>query len=186
VLNSEQAGTDKIANNKELQDIVSALGCGIGEGFDVTRLRYGRVFLLMDADSDGHHIATLLLTFFYRHLRGLIEQGHVFIAQPPLYRVELGKQIFWALDEKDRDRLVAEHQKGNTKPVITRFKGLGEMSADDLKRTTLDPKKRSALRVDISDPLETDKVMSELLGKDVGARFRFIMERSSEVREVDV
>ncbi len=186
VLNSEQAGTDKIASNKELQDIVSALGCGIGDGFDVTRLRYGRVFLLMDADSDGHHIATLLLTFFYRHLRGLIEAGHVFIAQPPLYRVELGKQVFWALDEKDRDRLVAEHQKGNTKAVITRFKGLGEMSADDLKRTTLDPKKRSVLRVEISDKLETDRVMAELMGKDVGARFRFIMERSSEVREIDV
>ena len=186
VLNSEQAGADKVANNKELQDIVSALGCGIGADFDATRLRYGRIFLLMDADSDGHHIATLLLTFFYRHLRGLIEQGHIFIAQPPLYKVELGKQVFWALDEKDRDRILAEHQKGNAKANIMRFKGLGEMTADELKSTTLDPKRRNVLRVDISDPLETDKVINDLLGKDVGARFRFIMDRAADVQEVDV
>ncbi len=96
----------------------------------------------MDADSDGHHIATLLLTFFYRHLRPLIEQGHVYLAQPPLYRVDIGKETYWALDEADRDRIIREKAKGNAKPNVMRFKGLGEMTADELKKTTLDPKKR--------------------------------------------
>jgi len=186
VLNSEQAGSEKVASNKELSDIVSALGCGLGADLDLSRLRYGRVFLLMDADSDGHHIATLLLTFFYRHLRKLVEGGHVFIAQPPLYKIELGKQVFWALDEADRDRLLALHAKGNVKPNIMRFKGLGEMTADELKSTTLDPKRRAVLRVQISDPLETDRVINELLGKDVSARFRFIMERAGDVKDLDV
>jgi DNA gyrase subunit B/topoisomerase-4 subunit B len=188
VLNAEQASTDKVAQNKELQDIVSALGCGIGPAFDASKLRYGRIFLLMDADSDGHHIATLLLTFFYRHLRDLIRAGAVHIAQPPLYRIDVGKETYWALDEADRDRILAERVKGNAKPQIMRFKGLGEMTADELKSTTLDPKKRISLRV-IVEPeseLETDRVINDLLGKDVSARFRFIMERAGEVQELDV
>ncbi len=148
MLNAEQASTDKVAGNKELQDIVSALGCGIGADFDLSKLRYGKIFLLMDADCDGHHISTLLLTFFYRHLRPLIEQGHVFIAQPPLYRIDIGKETYWALDEADRDRILKEHVKGNAKPNIMRFKGLGEMNADELKETTLDPKHRARAQGD--------------------------------------
>ena len=186
VLNAEQASLDKVTGNKELQDIVSALGCGIGADFDLTKLRYGRVFLLMDADSDGHHIATLLLTFFYRQLPGLIRSGAVFIAQPPLYKISIGKETYWALDEPDRDRLIAQNQKGNAKVEITRFKGLGEMPADDLKKTTLDPKRRRSLRVTIDNELETDKVINDLLGKDVSARFKFIMERAGEVKNLDV
>lgn len=186
VLNAEQASTDKVAGNKELQDIVSALGCGIGSDFDISKLRYGRVFLMMDADSDGHHIATLLLTFFFRHLRPLIESGAVHIAQPPLYKVEIGKETYWALDEADRDRIIREKTKGNAKPNIMRFKGLGEMTADELKTTTLDPKNRKSLRVTIDNPLETDRVINDLLGKDVSARFKFIMERAGEVQELDV
>jgi DNA gyrase subunit B/topoisomerase-4 subunit B len=188
VLNAEQASTDKVAQNKELQDIVSALGCGIGAGFDVSKLRYGRIFLLMDADSDGHHIATLLLTFFYRHLRELIKAGAVHIAQPPLYRIDVGKETYWALDEPDRDRILKERVKGNAKPQIMRFKGLGEMTADELKSTTLDPKKRISLRVTVTPETEreTDQVINDLLGKDVSARFKFIMERAGEVQELDV
>ncbi|HYX90864.1 MAG TPA: DNA topoisomerase IV subunit B [Myxococcaceae bacterium] len=188
VLNAEQASTEKVVGNKELTDIVSALGCGIGNEVELAKLRYGKVFLLMDADSDGHHIATLLLTFFYRHLRPLIENGAVFIAQPPLYRIDIGKETYWALDDPDRDRILKEKVKGNAKPNIMRFKGLGEMSAEDLKGTTLDPKARKALRVVIDDPLETDKTINELLGRDVSARFRFIMERAAEVegQELDV
>ncbi|MFL5347241.1 MAG: type IIA DNA topoisomerase subunit B [Hyalangium sp.] len=186
VLNAEQASTDKVAGNKELQDIVSALGCGIGSDFDISKLRYGRVFLMMDADSDGHHIATLLLTFFYRHLRPLIESGAVYIAQPPLYKVELGKETYWALDEADRDRIIKEKTKGNAKPNIMRFKGLGEMTADELKTTTLDPKNRKSLRVTIDNALETDRVINDLLGKDVSARFKFIMDRAGDVQELDV
>lgn len=186
VLNAEQASTDKVATNKELQDIVSALGCGIGSDFDITKLRYGRVFLLMDADSDGHHIATLLLTFFYRHLRPLIEAGAVHIAQPPLYRVDIGKETYWALDEPDRDRIIREKAKGNAKPNIMRFKGLGEMTAEELKTTTLDAKNRISLRVTIDNALETDRIINDLMGKDVSARYKFITEQAGEVQELDV
>jgi len=188
VLNAEQASLDKVASNKELQDIVTALGCGIGPELNMAKLRYGRVFLLMDADSDGHHIATLLLTFFYRHLRPLIAGGVVHLAQPPLYRIDIGKETYWALDEADRDRILKEKAKGNAKPSIMRFKGLGEMKAAELKATTLDPKQRVSLRVAIANELETDRVINELLGRDVSARFKFIMERAGEVagEELDV
>ena len=188
VLNAEQASTEKIGQNKELQDIVSALGCGIGEDFKAANLRYGKIFLLMDADSDGHHISTLLLTFFYRHMRELIRNGSVFIAQPPLYKIEVGKDTYWALDDADRARILKEHAKGNAKPNIMRFKGLGEMTADELKSTTLDPKRRLALRVTIPEEaaLDTERTINDLLGKDVSARFKFIMERAGEVKELDV
>jgi DNA gyrase subunit B len=184
VLNAEQATTSKVLGNKELQDIVSALGCGFGADFDESKLRYGKVFLLMDADSDGQHIATLLLTFFYRHLQGLIRGGHVYLAQPPLYRVDAGKETYWALDEAERDRIIASLPKG-TKADISRFKGLGEMPAEDLKATTLDVRRRRPLRVVIGDPLEADRVVNELMGKDAQARFRFITERATYA-EIDV
>ncbi len=177
VLNAERANLTTVTGNKELTDIVSALGCGMGKDFDVSRLRYGKIFLLMDADSDGHHIATLLLTFFYRLLPGLIRGGHVYIAQPPLYRVAAGKESHWALDDADRDRIVASLPK-NVKHTIQRFKGLGEMNADQLKETTLDPKKRRALRVVIEQEIETDRILNELMGKDASMRFRFIMDNA--------
>ncbi|MGZ3456904.1 MAG: DNA gyrase/topoisomerase IV subunit B [Archangium sp.] len=186
VLNAEQASTDKVVGNKELTDIVSALGCGIGGDFDITKLRYGRIFLMMDADSDGNHIATLLLTFFYRHLRPLIEQGHVYLAQPPLFRVDIGRETYWALDEVDRDRIIREKAKGNAKPNVMRFKGLGEMTPDELKETTLDPKNRQSLQVTIDNPLLTDQVINDLMGRDVSARFKLIMESANEVEELDV
>jgi DNA gyrase subunit B/topoisomerase-4 subunit B len=185
VLNAEQASTSKVLNNKELQDIVSALGCGFGEEFDITKLRYGRIFLLMDADSDGHHIATLLLTFFFRHMPKLIEGGHVFLASPPLFRIDVGKETHWAIDELDRERIL-KSLKPNAKPSIQRFKGLGEMNPDTLWETTLDPKNRTALRVRVYDQLETDKILNELMGKDASARFRFIMDRAADVDELDV
>ena len=188
VLNAEQASVEKVGQNKELQDIVSALGCGIGADFKPANLRYGKIFLLMDADSDGHHISTLLLTFFYRHMRDLIRNGCVFLAQPPLYKIEIGKDTYWALDDADRARILKEHAKGNAKPSIMRFKGLGEMTAEELKSTTLDPRRRLALRVTIpeSAALDTERTINDLLGKDVSARFRFIMERAGEVKELDV
>ncbi len=188
VLNAEQASTEKVGQNKELQDIVSALGCGIGEDFKAANLRYGKIFLLMDADSDGHHISTLLLTFFYRHMRDLIRNGSVFIAQPPLYKIEIGKDTYWALDDADRARILKEHGKGNAKPNIMRFKGLGEMTAEELKSTTLDPRRRLSLRVTIPEEaaLDTERTINDLLGKDVSARFKFIMERAGEVKDLDV
>jgi DNA gyrase/topoisomerase IV subunit B len=151
----------------------------VGADLKVDRLRYHKIILLMDADSDGHHIATLLLTFFYRHLRPLIEQGYVYLAQPPLFRIDHGKETHWALDEADRDRIIAALPK-NARPEIMRFKGLGEMQPDELKRTTLDPATRRFLRVTVVDGPETDRVLGELMGKDVEARFKFIMERSSQ------
>jgi DNA gyrase subunit B len=186
VLNTEGLATGKVLENKELADLVTALGCGVGTGFDLTRLRYHRIVLLADADSDGHHITTLLLTFLYRHLPDLIKNGRVFIAMPPLYRVDIGQQTYWAADDADRDRILKEHVKGNAKPEITRFKGLGEMMPKVLWETTLSPKTRRLLRVGIADALETDRVVAELMGKDPSARFRFIMDRADEAQDLDV
>lgn len=187
VLNTEQATVAKVMANKELQDLVSALGCGVGKNFDGKKLRYGRIFLLMDADSDGQHIATLLLTFFYRHLPGLLRGGHVYLSQPPLYRVDAGQQTHWALDDEERDRILGG-LPGNVKPQISRFKGLGEMPASDLKATTLDPTRRRALRVVIDGEVETDRVLNQLMGKDPAARYRFIMDHAprAQSEELDV
>jgi DNA gyrase subunit B/topoisomerase-4 subunit B len=186
VLNTESASLAKVLENKELSDLVTALGCGLGKNFDITRLRYGRVIILADADSDGHHIATLLLTFVYRHMPGLITSGRVFLAQPPLYRIDVGKETYWALDDAHRDRLLKLHGNGRGTPEITRFKGLGEMMPKVLWETTLNPRTRRLLRVDISDQIVTDRVINELMGKDPSARFRFIMERAEEAEELDV
>ncbi|HET8933393.1 MAG TPA: DNA topoisomerase IV subunit B [Polyangiales bacterium] len=185
VLNTERASAEAVLNNKELQNIVSGLGCGVAKEFDVTKLRYGKVFLLMDADTDGHHITTLLLTFFYRHLPGLLRNGHVYLAQPPLYRIDAGKQTYWALDDAEKEKVLAELPR-NVKPDISRFKGLGEMSPDELKETTLDPKRRRALRVVIDNELDADRVMNELMGKDPSTRYSFIMERAKEADADDL
>ncbi len=186
VLNTEQASMKKVLENKELSDIITALGCGIGTDFDLKKLRYGKVILLMDADSDGHHISTLLLTFLYRHMPELVHAGRVFIAQPPLYRVDIGKETYWASDDADRNKLIEKYRKGNTKVEITRFKGLGEMMPKTLWQTTLDPKTRRLLRVDVTDGLASDRIINDLMGKDAGARFTFIMERAEEADDLDV
>jgi DNA gyrase subunit B/topoisomerase-4 subunit B len=188
VLNAEQANNQKLLANKELQDIVSALGCGMGESIELGKLRYGKIFLLMDADADGHHIATLLLTFFFRYMKPLIDQGHLYLAQPPLYRIDIGKQTLWALDDQHKDKLIKAHAKGNARPSITRFKGLGEMNPDTLKMTTLDPRTRQPLRVTVKDgdQLRTDQMISDLMGKDVAARFKMITENAADIGELDV
>jgi DNA gyrase subunit B/topoisomerase-4 subunit B len=188
ILNTEQASGQKLLANKELQDIVSALGCGMAESIDLGKLRYGKLFLLMDADADGHHISTLLLTFLFRYMRPLIDHGHVYLAQPPLYRIDIGKQTFWALDDLHKERLLKANAKGNSRPNITRFKGLGEMNAETLKMTTLDPKTRQPLRVTVKDgeQLLTDQVISDLMGKDVAARFKMITENAAEIGDLDV
>jgi DNA gyrase subunit B/topoisomerase-4 subunit B len=186
VLNTESASLAKVLENKELSDLVTALGCGLGKNFDLSRLRYGKVIILADADSDGHHIATLLLTFVYRHLPQLISNGKVFLAQPPLYRIDIGKETFWALDETQKADILRKHAKGRANPEITRFKGLGEMMPKVLWETTLNPRTRRLLRVHVTDLLVTDRVINELMGKDASARFRFIMERAEEARELDL
>jgi DNA gyrase subunit B/topoisomerase-4 subunit B len=185
VLNAENASTAKVMENKELSDLVTALGCGIGKGFELKKLRYGRVIILADADSDGHHIATLLMTFIYRHMPQLIREGKIFLAQPPLYRIDIGKETHWALDEKHKADIL-KRATGRGKPDITRFKGLGEMMPKVLWETTLNPKTRRLLRVEIVDQIVTDRVINELMGKDPSARFRFIMDRAEEAEELDV
>jgi DNA gyrase subunit B/topoisomerase-4 subunit B len=186
VMNTEGLTLAKVLENKELADLVVALGCGLGKSFDLGRLRYGKVVILADADSDGHHIATLLLTFVYRHLPQLIAAGKVFLAQPPLYRIDIGKETHWALDDAHRDRILKLHGNGRGNPEITRFKGLGEMMPKVLWETTLNPKTRRLLRVEVSDQIVTDRIINELMGKDASARFRFIMERAEEAQELDV
>ncbi|HEY6362482.1 MAG TPA: DNA topoisomerase IV subunit B [Vicinamibacterales bacterium] len=186
VMNTEGMVLARVLENKELADLVTALGCGLGKSFDLAKLRYGKVIILADADSDGHHIATLLLTFIYRHLPQLIASGKVFLAQPPLYRIDVGKETFWALDDAHRDRLLKLHGNGRSAPEITRFKGLGEMMPKVLWETTLNPRTRRLLRVDIADQIVTDRVINELMGKDASARFRFIMDRAEEAQELDV
>jgi DNA gyrase subunit B len=186
VMNTEGMTLAKVLENKELADLVTALGCGVGKGFDLARLRYGRIVILADADSDGHHIATLLLTFFYRHMPQLISNGSVFLAQPPLYRIDIAKETHWALDDGHRDRILKQYGNGRSNPEITRFKGLGEMMPKVLWETTLNPKTRRLLRVEVSDQIVTDRVINELMGKDASARFRFIMERAEDAEELDV
>jgi len=186
VMNTEGMTLAKVLENKELADLVTALGCGMGKSFDLARLRYGRVIILADADSDGHHIATLLLTFLYRHLPQLISNGKVFLAQPPLYRIDIGKDTYWALDDAHRDRLLKQYTNGRGSPEITRFKGLGEMMPKVLWETTLNPRTRRLLRVEIADQIVTDRVINELMGKDASARFRFIMDRAEEAQELDL
>ena len=186
ILNVASASSEKLRANQELQDLVLALGCGRGERYDDAKLRYERVIIMTDADVDGAHIATLLMTFFYREMPALIENGHLFLAQPPLYRIDIGKETFWALDDAHRDRLLKQHGNGRAHAEITRFKGLGEMMPKVLWETTLNPRTRRLLRVDIADQIQTDRVINELMGKDASARFRFIMDRADQAEELDV
>jgi DNA gyrase subunit B/topoisomerase-4 subunit B len=185
VLNTESASLAKVLENKELSDLVTALGCGLGKTFDLSKLRYGKIIILADADSDGNHIATLLLTFIYRHLPQLIASGKVFLAQPPLYRIDIGKDTYWALDDSQKNAILKQ-RNGKGTPEITRFKGLGEMMPKVLWETTLNPRTRRLLRVEVTDQIVTDRVINELMGKDASARFRFIMERADEAEELDV
>ena len=177
----------KILDNKELSDIVNALGCGIGKDFNIEHLRYNKVILLMDADQDGHHIATLLLTFFYRYMPALIEKGHVFLGQPPLYRIDVGKTTHWVSDEKAKSKILKKLPP-RSKPIISRFKGLGEMMPKTLYKTTLDPKKRKLLQVQIPEGMSvhTDSIIGELMGKDSHSRYLAIVEWMNVVDFVDV
>lgn len=185
VLNTESLSLSKVLTNQELKDLVETLGTGIGPNFDAHRLRYGRVILLMDADSDGYHISTLLLTFFFRHMRELITLGRVYLAQPPLYKIEVGKKRYYAQDDAAKEELLASIP-ANGRVDIQRFKGLGEMNAVQLRETTLDPKTRTLLRVDIDSVVDADATFSQLLGKDASERYRVIMEEAAEVEDIDV
>jgi DNA gyrase/topoisomerase IV subunit B len=187
VLNSEGMATLKALANRELSDLVSAIGTGAGDKFDISGLRYGKIILLMDADADGYHISTLLLAFFFRHMTELIRKGHVYIAEPPLYRIDVGKEKFWARDDAHKEEIVAG-LRANARYEVQRFKGLGEMNAKELAETTLDPRHRTLLKVQIDSNLDADKTFVDLLGKDPGQRYRFVMDKAAlvEVEELDV
>ena len=187
ILNSEGLNLKRVLANSELSDLVSAIGTGIGDKFNISGLRYGKIILLMDADADGHHISTLLLDFFFRHMPELIRKGHVYLAQPPLYRIDVGKETHWAKDDAHREEILAG-LRANAKYEITRFKGLGEMNPGVLNETTLSRKSRTLLKVDIESNPEADKIFEQLLGKDPSSRYRFIMEEAPQAvaEELDV
>ncbi len=185
VLNTEELTLAKVVDNKELADLIKVLGCSIGKDFDLNKLRYHKIILLMDADIDGYHISTLLLTFFFRHMPELIRQGHIYIAQPPLYRIELGKDIRWASTDEEKDRIISE-ARANAKPMISRFKGLGEMFPQQLKDTTLNRATRHLLKVELHDELNTDRTFRDLMGKHTEARYEFLMANAGSVENLDV
>jgi topoisomerase-4 subunit B len=187
ILNVASASTEKLRQNQELKDLIEALGCGVGDRFDRARLRYGRIIIMTDADVDGAHIASLLITFFYRELPDLIRHGHVFLAQPPLYRLTQGAKSVYAMDDADRDRKLKLFKAGS-KVEISRFKGLGEMPPVALRETTMDPHKRTLLRVLVrpEDRTQTSELVESLMGRRPELRFQFIQERARTVAEVDV
>ena len=171
----EKTRYDKALGNAEIRAMITAFGTGIGEEFDLSRLRYDKIIIMTDADVDGSHIRTLLLTFLYRFLRPIIEQGHVYIAQPPLYKLAKGKNVQYAYTEADRARIVAEMGDGID---TQRYKGLGEMDASQLKETTMDPEHRTLLQVSLDDAIEADEVFTILMGEEVDPRRVFIEENS--------
>lgn len=185
VLNAEGIPTQKVLENKELNDLVSAIGTGVGDKFDLSRLRYGKIILLMDADQDGHHISTLMLTFLFRHMPELIRKGRVYLAQPPLYRIKVGKESYWARDEEHKEQIL-RGLRSNAKYDIQRFKGLGEMSPSILGETTLNPKNRTLLQVEIDSDLQADQTFVTLMGKDPSLRYDFIMATAAMADELDV
>ncbi|HIF00947.1 MAG TPA: type IIA DNA topoisomerase subunit B [Planctomycetes bacterium] len=184
ILNTESLPLSRILKNQEINDLVETLGTGIGPNFDIHRLRYGRIILLMDADSDGYHISTLLLTFFFRHMTELIRQGNLFIAQPPLFRIEVGKTTHYAQTDAEKEEILAA-LPDNRNPTVLRFKGLGEMNAAQLRDTTLNPQARVLLRIDIESQLEADQTFHQLLGKEASERYKVIMEEASFADDVD-
>ena len=187
ILNVASATADKLRQNQELKDLIEALGCGVGDRFDRARLRYGRIIIMTDADVDGAHIASLLMTFFYRELPELVRHGHVHLAQPPLYRLIQGAKSAYAMDDADRDRKMALFKSG-AKVEVSRFKGLGEMPAQALRETTMDPHRRTLLRV-VAIPAErarTNELVESLMGRRPELRFQFIQDRARTVDEIDV
>lgn len=188
ILNVEKAKINKILENKEIQAMITALGTGVGHGdeaFEVEKLRYHKIIIMTDADVDGSHIRTLLLTFFYRYMRPLIDNGHMYIATPPLYRITVGKSIEYAWDEATRDKMVKELKKGRRKFDISRYKGLGEMNPSQLWETTMDPETRTLQLVTVESAASADRMFSTLMGDDVAPRREFI-ERNAKYAKIDI
>lgn len=185
VLNTEKAYLDKILNFNEIKDLVVALGMGIGDEIDYKKLRYHKVFIMTDADVDGEHIATLLLTFFFRHMRPLIDNGHLYLAQPPLYRISIGGKKWYVYTQEEREEIVKENVKGEQKPIIQRFKGLGEMNPDQLYNTTMNPEFRVLKQITVDDAEAADQIFSVLMGDQVPPRRKFI-QTHAQYADLDI
>jgi DNA gyrase subunit B len=183
-INAEKARADKILNNDKLLPVITALGAGLGEDYDVSKLRYGKVIVMADADIDGLHIRTLLLAFFFRYMRAMVEKGHVYIARPPLYLIRKGKQEHYAYSDSERDEVLARLDGKGI--AVQRYKGLAEMNPDQLWKTTMDPEVRTLLRVTLEDEVEADHVFTVLLGNDVPPRRKFIEENAKYVKNLDM
>ena len=187
MLNVEKARIDKVYGNDKLMPVITALGCGIGQDFDVSKIRYGKVIIMADADVDGSHIRTLLLTFFFRFMRPLIEEGHVYLAQPPLYKVSRGKKIRYAYTDEERDQAVQELYGGDdVKKDIQRYKGLGEMDPEQLWETTMNPETRIMKKVELEDAVRADEIFTILMGDKVGPRREFIEANAKYVENLDI
>ena len=177
ILNVENAADSKLMQNAELKALSLSIGTGMGKDFVYEKLRYDKIIIMTDADVDGHHISALLLTFFYRYMKELIERGHIYLSVPPLYRIEIGKDVFYADDDAEKEKILDKHR--NRKIEVSRFKGLGEMPVNVLKETTMDRKKRTLLRVELIDEEETEATFRDLMGRDASARYQFIQENSA-------
>ncbi|MDA8353609.1 MAG: DNA topoisomerase (ATP-hydrolyzing) subunit B [Firmicutes bacterium] len=185
IINVEKARLDKALSNDEVRTIITALGTGIGDDFQLDKARYHKIVLMTDADVDGAHIRTLLLTFFYRYMRPLIEEGYVYIAQPPLFKITQGKKVLYAFSDREKDQIVGE-MEGKGKVEIQRYKGLGEMTATQLWETTMDPESRTFLQVSLQDAMDADQVFETLMGDKVAPRREFIQEYARQVRNLDI
>ena len=185
IINVEKARLDKILSNDEVRTIITAIGTNIGGDFDIEKARYHKVIIMTDADVDGAHIRTLLLTFFYRYMRQIIEHGYIYIAQPPLFKVQQGKKIQYAYNEKELEKILAE-LPAQPKPGIQRYKGLGEMNPTQLWETTMDPEVRSLLQVSLQDAIEADETFEILMGDKVEPRRNFIQENAKYVKNLDI
>ncbi len=188
MLNVEKAREDKVYGNDKLSPVITALGVNIGENIDLSKLRYHKVIIMADADVDGQHIRTLLLTFFFRYMRPLVEQGHIYIAQPPLYRVKKGKEEHYVYNDRDLQRLLSEknwnREDGNIS--IQRFKGLGEMNPDQLWETTMNPETRTIIQIQVDDPVVSDEIFTILMGEKVEPRKEFIQKHARLVNNLDI
>ncbi|MBS7113430.1 MAG: DNA topoisomerase IV subunit B, partial [Ruminococcus sp.] len=187
MLNVEKARIDKVYGNEKLMPVVTALGTSIGEDFDISKLRYGKVIIMADADVDGSHIRTLLLTFFFRFMRPLIEDGHIYLAQPPLFKVARGKQVRYAFSDAERDQYISELSgENNLKVNVQRYKGLGEMDPEQLWETTMDPERRTMIKVTMEDAVKADEIFTILMGDKVAPRKEFIEKNAEYVKNLDV
>jgi topoisomerase-4 subunit B len=185
ILNVASASSEKRSSNQELSDLASALGCGTGKNCDLRQLRYDKVIIMTDADVDGAHIATLLMAFFFHEMRDLITEGHLYLAQPPLYRVSDGKKSYYAHDDIELKALKKKHFKANQKLEISRFKGLGEMRPQQLKETTMSPDSRKLIRVQIDDIVSTDGLIEQLMGRNPQQRYDYIQQHANFISELD-